>query len=303
MPIKISDTLPARQILDSENIFVMTEHRAVHQDIRPLRVLILNLMPTKIATETQILRCLSNSPLQVEIQLLQTSTHLSKNTPGEHLLSHYTTFEKISASRFDGMIITGAPVELLPFEAVDYWAELCEIMRWSTENVTSTLHICWGAQAALYFHYGVDKYPLPRKMFGVFEHNVLDPNCPLTRGFDDSFRAPHSRHTEVRTEDLKREPALAVLSTSEKAGLYLAMSRNGRQVYVTGHSEYDADTLQKEYLRDVERGVPVDLPAGYFPQDDPNLPPRKTWRSHSHLLYSNWLNYYVYQATPFNLEP
>lgn len=303
MPIKIPDTLPARGVLEGENIFVMTRSRAQMQDIRPLRLIILNLMPLKIVTETQLLRCLSNTPLQIEVELLQTSTYTSKNTSADHLLAHYTTFDKIKEHRYDGMIITGAPVELLPFEKVEYWEELCGIMEWSKTNVYSTFHICWGAQAALYYHYGIKKYELPEgKLFGVFEHNVVDPICPLTRGFDDVFLAPHSRYTDVHIEDVAAVPELSVLSCGERAGLYIAMSRDGRQVFVNGHSEYDADMLALEYRRDLYKGVAPNLPVNYFPNDNPRQTPKKTWRSHSHLLYSNWLNYYVYQATPFNLE-
>ncbi len=301
MPIKIPDSLPARAILEQENIFTMTERRAVHQDIRPLKLLILNLMPTKMVTETQLLRVLSNTPLQIEVTLLQTSSYKSKNTPEEHLLSFYTTFDKVKDQRFDGLIITGAPVETLPFEEVDYWEELCEIMTWSKTNVYSTFHICWGAQAGLYFHHGVPKYPLEDKVFGVFEHELLGRQ-PLTRGFDDVFLAPHSRHTEVRAEDIEASPNLLLLAQSPQAGVYLAMTPDGRQVFVTGHSEYDANTLSKEYFRDLERGLPIKLPHHYFPEDNPNKAPKKTWRSHAYLLYTNWLNYYVYQATPFDLD-
>ena len=302
MPIKIPESLPAKSVLEKENIFVMTEQRAIHQDIRPLRLIILNLMPIKIVTETQLLRCLSNSPLQVEIELLQTSSYISKNTPEEHLLSHYTTFEQIRGNRYDGLIITGAPVETMPFDKVDYWDELCAIMEWSKTNVFSVFHICWGAQAALFYHYGIEKHPMDHKVFGVFEHDLIDKSYPLVRGFDDVFRAPHSRHTEVRTEDILACPELKLLASSKKAGVYLAISRNGRHVFVTGHSEYDADTLKLEYLRDVGRGLDIDIPYNYFPEDNPGQTPRKTWRSHGHLLYSNWLNYYVYQNTPYNLE-
>ncbi len=302
MPIKISDSLPARAILESEGIFVMTENRALHQDIRPLRLLILNLMPTKITTETQILRCLSNTPLQIEVEFMQTSSHRSKNTSEEHLISFYTTFDKIKHRSFDGMIITGAPVEKLPFEEVDYWPELCAIMDWSKDHVYSTYHICWGAQAALFYHYGIPKYDLPNKMFGVFDHKVLTGNLPLMRGFDDVFRAPHSRHTEVRAEDIQKVPELQLLAVSSQAGVYLSASRDGRQIFVTGHSEYDADTLAQEYFRDIDRGLSIDPPANYFPGGDPARSPQKTWRSHAYLLYTNWLNYYVYQATPFDLR-
>ncbi|MDR2671202.1 MAG: homoserine O-succinyltransferase [Oscillospiraceae bacterium] len=301
MPIKISDSLPARAVLEGENIFVMTENRARHQDIRPLKLLILNLMPTKVVTETQILRCLSNTPLQIEVELLKTSSHQSKNTSEEHLLSFYTTFDSVADRRVDGLIITGAPVELLPFESVDYWPELCRIMAWSKQNVYSTFHICWGAQAALYYHYGIPKYTLPQKMFGVFEHRVLENRRPLMRGFDDVFRAPHSRHTEVRRADVAATLDLQILADSEQAGVYLAISRDGRRIFVTGHAEYDADTLAREYFRDVARSLPIEPPVNYFPDDDPTRTPRKTWRSHAYLLFSNWLNYYVYQSTPYDL--
>jgi homoserine O-succinyltransferase len=302
MPIKISDSLPARAVLEGEGIFVMAEHDAIHQDIRPLKLLILNLMPTKVATETQILRCLSNTPLQIEVELLQTSSHRSKNTAQEHLLSFYTTFDKISHLRYDGLIITGAPVETLPFEAVDYWPELCDIMDWSKANVYSTFHICWGAQAGLYHHYGVPKHDLPEKIFGVFEHEVHIRELPLMRGFDDTFRAPHSRLTEVRAADILGRPELQLLAVSAEAGVYLTASRDGRQVFVTGHSEYDAGTLALEYFRDVEKGLATRPPVHYFPDDDPSRKPRKTWRSHAYLLYSNWLNYCVYQSTPYHLH-
>jgi homoserine O-succinyltransferase len=301
VPIKISDSLPARTVLEGEHIFVMTENRALHQDIRPLKLLILNLMPTKVVTETQILRCLSNTPLQIEVELLKTSSYQPKNTPEEHLLSFYTTFDSVADRRFDGLIITGAPVELLPFESVDYWPELCRIMEWSKHNVYSTFHICWGAQAALYYHYGIPKYSLPQKMFGVFEHRVLENRRPLMRGFDDVFRAPHSRHTEVRQTDVEAVPGLQILADSEQAGVYLVISLDGRRIFVTGHAEYDADTLAREYFRDVERSLPIGLPVNYFPGDDPTRAPHKTWRSHAYLLFSNWLNYYVYQSTPYDL--
>ena len=300
MPIKIPDALPARAILEQEKIFVMPYEHALHQDIRPLRVLILNLMPTKIVTETQLLRCLSNTPLQIEITLMKTSSYKSKNTSEEHLLSFYTTFDKIEKERFDGFIITGAPVETLPFEQVQYWDELRAIMDWSLQNVTSTFHICWGAQAGLYHHYGVQKHPLPDKLFGVFEHDTL-LQCPLTRGFDDRFWAPHSRHTEVRAVDIENSSALELLAASPEAGFYLAQSRDGKHIFVTGHGEYDAETLSLEYFRDLQRGEPIALPRNYFPGDDPSQTPRKTWRSHTYLLYANWINYYVYQITPFDL--
>lgn len=302
MPIKIPSDLPARTILENENIFVMPEVRALMQDIRPLKLLILNLMPKKIITETQLLRCLSNTPLQIEIDLLQTSTHVSKNTSPDHLIAFYTTFDKIRDSKYDGMIITGAPVEHLNFEEVDYWAELCTIMDWSTTNVFSTFHICWGAQAALYHHYGIPKYPLPKKMFGVFSHDVLEPTSPLLRGFDDSFPAPHSRHTEVRTEDIKKFSDLDVLSTSPEAGAYIIANANGRQIFVTGHAEYDIETLAGEYFRDLNRDLDIDPPKNYFPNNDPKRKPLVTWRSHANLLFTNWLNYYVYQGTPYDLS-
>ncbi|MDL2273233.1 homoserine O-succinyltransferase [Oscillospiraceae bacterium OttesenSCG-928-G22] len=301
MPIKIASDLPARKVLEQENIFVMTETRALHQDIRPLKLVILNLMPVKITTETQILRCLSNSPLQIEVDLLQASSHVSKNTPQDHLLSFYYTFDEIKDRKYDGMIITGAPVELLPFEEVDYWPELKRIMDWSLENVFSTFHICWGAQAALYYHYGVPKYPLERKLFGVFDHRVIHSTAPLFRGFDDHFSAPHSRYTECREDDVRRA-GLKILSDSADAGLYVVANRDGRQIFVTGHSEYDGDTLKTELQRDRERGLDTALPKNYFPRDDERARPRVTWRSHANLLYSNWLNYYVYQTTPYNLS-
>jgi len=302
MPIKIPSDLPAATILENENIFVMSESRALKQDIRPLRLLILNLMPTKITTETQLLRCLSNTPLQIEIDLLQTSTHVSKNTSPDHLLAFYSTFDEVRDSRYDGMIITGAPVEHLSFDEVNYWAELCEIMDWSKTNVFSTFHICWGAQAALYHHYGIPKYPLPKKMFGVFSHDVLVPTSPLLRGFDDSFPAPHSRHTEVRAKDIEKCTGLEILSTSPEAGVYIIAKTDGRQIFVTGHAEYDADTLAGEYFRDLNRGLDIDPPKNYFPNDDPMRKPLVTWRSHGHLLFTNWLNYYVYQGTPYDLS-
>ncbi len=302
MPVKIPDTLPARAVLEGENIFVMGEERAVHQDIRPLEVAILNLMPTKISTETQLLRLLGNSPLQVAITLLHMETHESKNTPQEHLLNHYEKFHDIKDQRFDGLIITGAPVEQLPFEEVDYWDELREVMDWSETNVYSTFHICWGAQAGLYHRYGVPKYPLARKMFGVFRHRVTSRNEKLLRGFDDEFLAPHSRHTEIRREDTDKVPDIKLLAESEEAGVYILASRDGRQIYVTGHSEYDPFTLKGEYDRDVGKGLPINIPANYYVADDPRSEPRVRWRGHAHLLYANWLNYHVYQSTPFLLH-
>jgi len=301
MPIKIPDTLPARSVLESERIFVMGQGRAEAQDIRPLKILILNLMPLKITTETQLLRCLSNTPLQIEIDLLQTSTYHSKHTPEDHLLTFYLTFDQICDKLYDGMIITGAPVELMEFEQVDYWEELCTIMEWSKAHVFSTFHICWGAQAALYYHYGIEKAPLASKMFGVFRHTVLDPTEAIFRGFDDFFFAPHSRHTEVRISDVVNEPRLKLLSVSPQAGFYMACSRDYRQFFVMGHSEYDRETLAYEYFRDVKNGTPIALPTSYFSMDDPDNPPVVTWRSHGQLLYTNWLNYYVYQATPYDL--
>lgn len=302
MPIKIPAKLPAADTLTQENIFVMTEERASMQDIRPLRIAILNLMPTKIITETQILRLLGNSPLQIEIELIQTKTHKSKNTSEEHLTAFYKTFDDIRHEKFDGMIITGAPVELLPFEEVDYWEELVEIMEWTKTHVMSTFHICWGAQAGLYYHYGVPKYDLPRKMFGVYSHVVTNPTHPLTRGFSDLFDVPQSRHTEVRAEDVAKIPELEILSYSEIAGLYLIASRDGRQIFVTGHSEYDANTLHDEYQRDLGKGLPIRPPYRYYPHDDPTLPPVVHWRGHANLLYINWLNYFVYQITPYDLN-
>jgi homoserine O-succinyltransferase len=258
-------------------------------------------MPTKAATETQLLRCLSNTPLQIEVELLQTATYTPKHTSADYLLAHYATFEEIKGKRYDGMIITGAPVERMPFEEVAYWDELRGILEWSKTNVTSTFHICWGAQAALYHHYGIPKSPLPQKLLGVFEHSVEDPLCPLTRGFDDIYLAPHSRYTDVKAEDVSSSPELLVLSRTLDGGLYIAMSRDGRQIFVTGHSEYDAETMALEYRRDVDKGLDIALPYNYFPDDDPARTPRKTWRSHAQLLFSNWLNYYVYQTTPYHL--
>jgi homoserine O-succinyltransferase/O-acetyltransferase len=302
MPVRIPNDLPARSELEAENIFVMPEGRAAHQDIRPLRIAVLNIMPTKLVTETQLLRLLGNSSLQVDITLVRMGTHESKNTPIEHLEAFYEPLERVLDERFDGLVITGAPVETLDFEEVDYWPELCELMQWSRANVWSTLHICWGAQAGLYWRYGVKKHDLDAKMFGLFRHRALDLNEPLLRGFDEVFLAPHSRYTEVRREDIEAEKALKLLAVSEEAGVYLAASRDGREVYVTGHPEYDRLTLKAEYDRDVAKGLSIKAPANYFPGDDPRLPPLMTWRSHAHLLYANWLNYYVYQETPFDLE-
>lgn len=301
MPINIPDTLPAREHLERENIFVMTEQRAVHQDIRPLRIAIVNLMPTKIATETQLLRLLSNSPLQVDIDLVHTASHESRNTDPEHLERFYTSLEYIRRRRYDGMIITGAPVETIPFEDVDYWNELAAIMDYSRRNVYSTMHICWGAQAGLYHHYGIDKYPLPGKLFGVFPHQRHDDHVPLFRGFDEQFPVPHSRYTDIHLRDVQARSELDVLATSKDAGVCVVSAHEGRQIFITGHFEYDAETLAIEYRRDVEKGLEITVPANYFPGDDPSLPPVATWRAHAHLLFVNWLNYYVYQATPYDL--
>jgi homoserine O-succinyltransferase len=299
MPIKISDSLPARAVLEGENIFVMTERRALTQDIRPLRLLILNLMPDKVTTETQLLRCLSNTPLQIEVSLLQTATYKPRNTAEDHLLSFYTTFDQVRGHRFDGMIVTGAPVEQMNFEDVDYWPELAGILDWTKQNVHSTLHICWGAQAALYRHYGIPKNDLPAKMFGVFPHTASRAHVPLFRGFDDVFHIPHSRHTDTRESDLLQHPAIEVLSVSEEAGLFAAMAEGGRQIFLTGHPEYDALTLDGEYRRDLDKGLPIAIPRHYYPDDDASKPPLVRWRSTS-LLYTNWLNYYVYQSTPYD---
>lgn len=300
MPIRIADNLPAARILESENIFVMTEHRAAHQDIRPLHIAILNLMPTKIETETQLLRLLGNSPLQVNVDLMQTATHTSKNTSREHLLEFYQTFDQLKGNRYDGMIITGAPVESYDFQSVDYWDELCTIMDWSREHVYSTLHICWGAMAGLYHHHHIEKRPLPQKLSGVFRHRPLDPLHPLLRGFDEMFYMPHSRYTEVLSQDIRRCPALQLLAESETAGAAIAATVDARQVYVTGHFEYDRCTLAEEYRRDLRRGIDPAVPQNYFPGDDPEAVPPMVWRSHANLLYSNWLNYFVYQQTAFN---
>ncbi|MBQ6928481.1 MAG: homoserine O-succinyltransferase [Oscillospiraceae bacterium] len=302
MPIKIPNRLPATQVLESENIFVMTERRAMTQDIRPLQVLLLNLMPTKIATETQLARLLSNTPLQVELELMQTSSYVARNTAPEHMLKFYTDFAHVKDRYFDGMVITGAPVEKMPFEDVEYWDELCTIMEWTKTHVHSTFHICWAAQAALYYHYGIPKYELPEKLSGVFPHRVVRRSSMLMRGFDDVFPAPHSRNTTVRLEDVYACDKLKVLATSEQAGLYAAATEGGRQIFITGHSEYDADTLKNEYLRDLNQGLNPRVPAHYFPNDDPAQPPQVNWRSHANLLYMNWLNYFVYQSTPYDIE-
>ena len=302
MPIRIPDSLPARAVLESENIFVMTEFRAMHQDIRPLNVLILNLMPTKIVTETQLLRKLSNSPLQVHVELLQTASHTSQNTDADHLSSFYTTFNQIKDKRYDGMIITGAPVENLDFADVDYWDELCQIMEWTKTHVHSTLHICWGAQAGLYYHYGIPKYSLDKKLFGVFPHKALKVQSPLFRGFDDEFFVPHSRYTENRAEDILARPELELLSVSPQAGVFAAKSEDNRRFFITGHPEYDPDTLANEYFRDVNKGLDIQVPDNYFPDNDPKKAPVVHWRSAAQLFYSNWLNYYVYQTTPYDLR-
>ena len=302
MPILIPDALPATAALESENIFVMTEHRAMHQDIRPLRVLLLNLMPTKITTETQILRKLSNTPIQVEVELLQTVSHDAKNTAAEHLETFYTTFDEVRDEHFDGLIITGAPVEQLDFEEVDYWDELCEIMEWSKTHAHSTFHICWGAQAGIYYHYGVPKRALPEKMFGVFPHTLAKRTSPLVRGFDDEFFAPHSRFTEVRAADIEAHPDLELIAVSDEAGVYVAKSTDSQNFFVFGHPEYDRETLKAEYDRDVARGMAMALPAHYYPGDDPAREPVATWFSHAQLLYTNWLNYYVYQTTPYDIS-
>jgi homoserine O-succinyltransferase len=302
MPIKISNQLPAYEILKNENIFIMDENRAIHQDIRPLKILVLNLMPTKIATETQLLRLLGNTPLQVEVTLMRTSTHQSKNTSEDHLLNFYQTFDELSGQRFDGMIITGAPVEQLEFDQVDYWEELKTIMDWGLSNVFAHLYICWAAQAALYHQYGIPKYPLAAKQFGVFEHNVIEKNVKLLRGFDDVFYAPHSRHTEIRRADIENMPNLRILAESNKAGIYIVEAVDSRQVFITGHSEYDPFTLKSEYDRDVAAGLPISIPDNYYPDDDPSRLPVVRWRGHSHLLFANWINYYVYQETPYDLD-
>ena len=298
MPIKIPNSLPARETLEGENIFVMTEYRAIHQDIRPLNLLILNLMPTKIATETQLLRKFSNTPLQIQVELLQTISHDAQNVDRSHLESFYTSYDQIKDKNYDGLVITGAPVENLDFETVDYWEELCQIMEWSKTHVHSTLHICWGAQAGLYYHYGIPKYALPQKLFGVFDHRVLKPSSPLFRGFDDRFYAPHSRHTEVLEEDIRKVPGLEVLAVSEEAGVFAVKTEDSRQFFLLGHLEYDRNTLAQEYWRDVDRGLDIQVPRHYFPNDDPNQTPIVRWRSAGQLIYTNWLNYYVYQTTP-----
>lgn len=302
MPIRIQADLPAIEVLESENIFVMTHERANLQDIRPLKIAILNLMPTKIETETQLLRLLGNTPLQVDVELLHPATHVSKNTSSYHLNTFYKTFADVKDQKFDGLIITGAPVEKLPFEEVDYWDEMCQIMEWSKENVYSVLHICWGAQAGLYYHYGIPKRQLPEKLFGVFRHTVEDPNFILFRGFDDEFWVPHSRHTTVLREDIEAVPELKILASSPEAGVYAVKTDQGRQIFLMGHAEYDRDTLRNEYIRDLTAGADIRVPKNYFPGDDPSRKPAVTWRSCAHLLYSNWLNYFVYQTSPYNIR-
>ena len=301
MPIKIPNALPAREVLENENIFVMPETRARTQEIRPLRIALLNLMPTKIVTETQLSRLLGNTPLQVELELVQVSSHKSKNTSEEHMLAFYKPFYEIEDQYYDGMIITGAPVELLPFEEVSYWDELCRIMEWTKTHVHSTFHICWGAQAALYYHFGIDKVALDKKMFGVFPHKVVYKNPILLRGFDDVFYVPHSRHTAILREDVEAVPEIKILAESEEAGLYAMCTKGGKQVFITGHSEYDPDTLKREYFRDKNNGLPIEVPKNYFPDDDDTRDPVVRWRGHANLLYSNWLNYMVYQSTPYDV--
>ena len=301
MPIKVQNALPAKEILENENIFVMDENRAMHQDIRPLQVCILNLMPVKQDTELQLLRALSNTPLHVEVTFMKMNSHISLNTPIQHLNRFYNTFNELKERKFDGMIITGAPVEQIPFEEVDYWAELCEIMDWTKTHVTSTFHICWGAQAGLYYHYGLKKVLLPKKLFGVYRHKVMNRKNPLVRGFDDYFLIPHSRHTTVLSEDIHQCRELIVLAESDEAGVLLCMSEGGKEIYVMGHPEYDRYTLHKEYMRDKEKGLPIEVPKNYYPDDDDTQKPSLEWRAHCNILYSNWLNYFVYQITPYEL--
>jgi len=302
MPIKIPDNLPAKKILQNEKISIIGESRALHQDIRPLRIIILNLMPTKVETETQLLRLLSNTPLQIEIELLKTSTYTSKNTSAEHLINFYKSFSQVKDNKYDGLIITGAPVENLEFKDIDYWDELSSVMEWSLTNVTSTFHICWAAQAGLYYHYGVNKYPTDKKIFGIFEHTVSRKSSKLLRGFDDTFYAPHSRHTELREEDVKNVKGLEILAKSDEAGIYIIKAKKGRQFFVTGHSEYDDITLANEYFRDLDKGLNPQIPYNYFIDDNPKKPIKQKWRSHASLLFSNWLNYYVYQETPYIVD-
>ena len=302
MPIKIPDSLPATAVLESENIFVMTEYRAMHQDIRPLNVLILNLMPTKVITENQLLRKLSNTPLQIKVEFLQTASYTPQHVDTQHMESFYTTFEQVKDRWFDGLIITGAPLAFVPYEKVHYWKELCTIMDWAKTHVHSTMHICWGAQAGLYYHYGIPKYMLPEKMSGIFKHHVLLPKEPLLRGFDDIFCAPHSRHTEVRAADIRKNDRLTILAESHEAGVHIVEAMNGRQIFVLGHGEYDADTLKKEYERDLAKGMNPEVPRHYFRNDDPNEDVLVTWKAHANLFYTNWVNYYVYQTTPYYLD-
>ena len=302
MPVKIPDSLPATKVLTEENIFVMTEKRAASQDIRPLKIAILNLMPTKITTETQLLRLLGNTPLQVEVTLLQTASYKSSNTSQEHLSSFYSTFEKIKHQKYDGLIITGAPVEQMEFTEVEYWGELKDIMEWSKHNVFSTLHICWASQAGLFYHYGIKKHAIDKKIFGVFEHDILEEHNKLLRGFDDGFRAPHSRHTQVMSTDILSCPQLKLLAHSKEAGVLIAESTDGRNVFVSGHLEYDALTLDAEYRRDLDKGLEIEIPKNYYPNDDITQIPKLTWRAHANLLFANWLNYYVYQETPYDLN-
>lgn len=301
MPIRVQNDLPVKEILEQENIFVMDEHRATHQDIRPIRIGLLNLMPLKEDTELQILRSMSNTPLQVDVVFVNVSSHESKNTSTSHLNKFYQPFQEIRDQKFDGFIITGAPVEQMPFEEVDYWEELKEIMEWTKTHVTSTMHLCWGAQAALYYHYGIDKVPLEEKLFGVFRHKVMNRKIPLVRGFDDVFLAPHSRHTDVPVEKLRADERITILAESDKAGAFLSMAQDGRQIFVMGHPEYDRVTLDGEYKRDLKKGLPIHMPENYYPDDDPRQRPLLTWRAHGNNLYTNWLNYYVYQVTPYDM--
>jgi len=302
MPVNIPATLPAVDLLRNENIFVMDSDRASTQEIRPLKIVILNLMPVKITTETDLIRLLSNTPLQIELDFLQLESHTSKNTPVEHMMNFYKNFDVISKSNYDGMIITGAPVEQMHFEEVDYWPEMKKIMDWARHHVTSTLYICWAAQAGMYHYYGVPKYPLNAKMFGVFEHHIHNPKNPIFRGFDDVFYVPHSRHTEVRSEDIIKVPELTILSESPESGVYMVMGRNGREFFVTGHSEYSPMTLDAEYKRDLAKGLPINMPQNYYPDNNPELDPQVRWRSHANLMITNWLNYFVYQETPYDLD-
>ena len=302
MPLTLPDRLPAIELLKQENIFVMDTTRASSQDIRPLRIAVLNLMPLKITTETDLVRLLSNSPLQIELSFMKVKSHTSKNTPVEHMQAFYTDFEEMRYHKYDGFIITGAPVEHLDFEEVGYWDEMTEIFDWARHNVTSTLYICWAAQAGLYHHYGIPKYPLDKKMFGIFKHHVLKPSLPLFRGFDDEFAIPHSRHTEVRRDDIERNPELDILAESSESGVSVVMARGGREIFLTGHSEYSPLTLDAEYKRDLGKGLPIEMPRHYYRNDDPSQPPLVTWRAHANLLFNNWLNYYVYQATPYRVE-